>query len=174
MLGSDLMHRSSKYLCLMITYWNVFPLNPSTDRIGWMNSITSSHWPSRISCRRKSRSSEKWPLMTPVSRSTDSMEMLRSRFWRNSRTSLMMSDSDTMRLFSAGILTSSVVVNWQVLSLSEMPQKNEALFIFSHSFFVCVSLAVYTDDHSEYDSMAHGCHWPEESTSTVICCKAKL
>ena len=47
----------------------------------------------------------------------------------------MMSDSDTMRLFSAGILTSSVVVNWQVLSLSEMPQKNEALYSLTVSLF---------------------------------------
>ncbi|RNA36216.1 hypothetical protein BpHYR1_033705 [Brachionus plicatilis] len=55
--------------------------------------MASSHWPSRISWRRNSSSSEYWWLMMPVSRSKSSIAMFSSLLARNSRISLIMSFS---------------------------------------------------------------------------------
>lgn len=66
-------------------YRNEPKSNSLTDLSGSTKSSALSHWPSRISWRRKSRSSENAPLITPASRSSESCKCAPLRiddFWR--------------------------------------------------------------------------------------------
>ena len=57
---------------------------PSSPSSGWMNSKTSSHCPSRISCLKNRRSSLSSALIIPVSLSNDNCVIWSSLLWRNS------------------------------------------------------------------------------------------